>query len=64
MSEYAKYAIKVDQLSGYITGVEDLRAGNYRVTDRVSFKTAKRPNWLHRTMARLLLGWKWEPDGE
>lgn len=20
----------------------------------------KRPNWMHRTMARILLGWTWE----
>lgn len=24
------------------------------------FFTNKRPNWFHRLMCRILLGWKWE----
>ncbi len=24
------------------------------------FGVLHKPNWLHRTMARLLLGWEWE----
>lgn len=27
------------------------------------FMAYKKPNWLHRTMMRALLGWKWK-DGE
>ena len=26
----------------------------------VYFYMVKKPNWLHRTTMRLLLGWKWE----
>lgn len=34
-------------------------AGYFKVTDHFSIQSIKRPNWLHRKMARLLLGWEW-----
>jgi hypothetical protein len=31
-------------------------------THRVQFPMTKKPNWLHRTMMRVLLGWEWRDD--
>lgn len=33
--------------------------GNYVINDVLHFSFQKKPNWFHRKMTRLLLGWKW-----
>lgn len=62
MSSNARHTLKLDA-NGHVVGRVglDKPAGHYKVADRVSFETANRPNWLHRTMAKLLLGWRWMP---
>jgi len=34
--------------------------GKYKVNGELHFHFTHRPNWFHRKMTRLLLGWKWE----
>lgn len=34
--------------------------GNYKVDQYLGFTLIKKPNWFHRKMVELILGWKWE----
>lgn len=33
--------------------------GQWSITPSFKISSEKRPNWLHRAMAKLLLGWTW-----
>lgn len=33
--------------------------GSYEIGKQVFFHFPEKPNWFHRKMTRLLLGWKW-----
>jgi hypothetical protein len=33
--------------------------GEYQILGHLSFHFPKKPNWFHRMMTRLLLGWVW-----
>jgi hypothetical protein len=35
-------------------------AGKWIITQSLQIRVTAKPNWLHRKMARLLLGWEWE----
>lgn len=35
------------------------QVGHYAITPSLVFVMYERPNWFHRSMTRLLLGWKW-----
>lgn len=37
-------------------------AGYLQITDTFAVTTMTRPNWLHRTAMRLLLGWVWKEN--
>jgi hypothetical protein len=34
--------------------------GKWVITKSLHVRVTVKPNWLHRKMARLLLGWEWE----
>lgn len=34
--------------------------GKWVITKSFHVRVTAKPNWLHRSMARLLLGWEWE----
>ena len=34
--------------------------GQWKITPNFKVSSEKRPNWLHRVMTKLLLGWTWE----
>ena len=34
--------------------------GSMEILPDVFFHITRKPNWLHRIMAHLLLGWKWK----
>ena len=38
--------------------------GMYKVDRFFSFSLAKKPNWFHRKMVKLILGWEWQDDGD
>ncbi len=37
-----------------------LTVGKYIMNEHLHFHFEKKPNWFHRKMTYLLLGWKWE----
>ena len=37
--------------------------GSYEIGKKVFVLFTKKPNWFHRKMTRILLGWKWV-DGD
>ena len=37
-----------------------VNAGCWIISGSFHVYVTQRPNWLHRTMTRLLLGWRWE----
>lgn len=54
-----KEEIKYDMYSGFY-----LQTLTYKykliINPNWCFYTDKRPNWFHRLMCRILLGWKWK----
>jgi hypothetical protein len=38
----------------------DIHVGKWVITKSLYIHVVVKPNWLHRSMARLLLGWEWE----
>lgn len=36
--------------------------GKWVITQSFHVRVTTKPNWLHRSMARLLLGWQWEDE--
>jgi hypothetical protein len=36
--------------------------GKYTINRELHFHFAHKPNWFHRTMTRLLLGWEWKDE--
>jgi hypothetical protein len=34
--------------------------GKWIINDSLHIHVTAKPNWLHQSMARLLLGWEWE----
>ncbi len=38
----------------------DIYVGKWVITKSLHIHVTAKPNWLHRSMARLLLGWEWE----
>jgi hypothetical protein len=57
---------------GFSSGYDDVKAftlsdvqvpdivGCWRISGNFHVHASKRPNWLHRRMAKLLLGWEWK----
>jgi hypothetical protein len=33
--------------------------GGYTIVEGFVVSTVKKPNWFHRTMCKLILGWEW-----
>ena len=36
--------------------------GYYSINNNLRISFEKKPNWFHRIMTRLLLGWRWKND--
>lgn len=49
------------ETSGLIRAEIAKPAGVYVIGEGFAVETVTRPSWLHRTMAKLLLGWRWMP---
>lgn len=51
---------KVDDPSMHYTlFVPPPAVGSYKIGEFLAFNFPVKPNWFHRMMTRILLGWKW-----
>jgi len=46
--------------SDYIISTPPVYAGWYSINNEFSFSLTKKPAWIHRKMAKWLLGWEWK----
>lgn len=51
----------VEQASTFTFKPSIVYVGGYRIGDRNGhfFSFERKPNWFHRTMTRVFLGWEW-----
>lgn len=38
------------------------KAGYYKINKGLHIEFTRKPNWFHRFMTKLLLGWQWEDN--
>ena len=57
MSDDTKGSVKFNEAATFY--VPPPPAGSYMLGEHMFFNLPKKPNWFHRKMTQLLLGWKW-----
>ena len=49
----------LDKRPALATDLMPKYAGGYTIVEGFVISTVKKPNWFHRTMCKLILGWEW-----